>query len=189
LSRRSSVLGLNGLYDLPALVHGLGARHEHLRAEYAMLLSNAFGANRDDWPPDERTELMFFVAGITGKVGGATARRLLDDGHEVRALVHDRTKSDEWSQLGVELREGDLTDASALADALLGVEGAFLMQPAPMGVSPGFPEATALNASIVEALRHSSPPRLVVLSSVAPSRPRAWAISPRRTCWRRLWRT
>lgn len=40
------------------------------------------------------------------------------------------------------------------------------MQPTPMGVSPGFPEATALNAAIVEALRRAPPPRLVVLSSV-----------------------
>lgn len=109
---------------------------------------------------------MFFVAGITGKVGGATARKLLDDGREVRALVRDRSKAGEWSQRGVELREGDLTDASTLAGALQGVEGAFLMQPTPMGVSPDFPEATALNASIVEALRRSPPPRVVVLSSV-----------------------
>ena len=28
---------------------------------------------------------MFFVAGITGKVGGAAARRLLADGQEVRS--------------------------------------------------------------------------------------------------------
>jgi uncharacterized protein YbjT (DUF2867 family) len=109
---------------------------------------------------------MFLVAGITGKVGGATARKLLDEGREVRALVRDRTKAAEWSLRVVELREGDLTDASTLAGALQGVEGAFLMQPTPMGVSPGFPEAMALNASIVEALRRSPPPRLVVLSSV-----------------------
>lgn len=81
-------------------------------------------------------------------------------------MVRDLAKAAAWSKTGVELREGDLTDAAALADALRGVEGAFLMQPTPVGVSPGFPEATALNASIKEALRRSPPPRLVVLSSV-----------------------
>ena len=40
------------------------------------------------------------------------------------------------------------------------------MQPTPLGVSPGFPEATTLNAGIKEALRRSPPPRLVVLSAV-----------------------
>ena len=46
----AAVLGLNGLYDLPALVHGLGVSHEHLRGKYKMLLSNAFGADEDKWP-------------------------------------------------------------------------------------------------------------------------------------------
>ena len=101
-------------------------------------------------------------------MGGAAARRLLDEGCEVRALVRDRAKAAAWSRRGVELREGDLTDAIALADALRDVEGAFLMQPTPLGVSPGFPEATALDASMTEALRRSPPPRLVVLSSVGP---------------------
>ncbi len=109
---------------------------------------------------------MFFVAGITGKVGGAAARQLLADGHEVRSLVRDRAKAAEWSEKGVELREGSLVDGHALAEALRGVDGAFLMQPTPMAVSPDFPEARALNAAIVEALRRSAPPRLVVLSSV-----------------------
>ncbi len=109
---------------------------------------------------------MFFMAGITGKVGGAAARRLLADGHEVRSLVRDRAKAAEWSARGVELREGSLVDGDALAEALGGVEGAFLMQPTPFAVSPDFPEAEGLNAGIVEALRRSPPPRLVVLSSV-----------------------
>ena len=109
---------------------------------------------------------MFFVAGITGMVGGAAARRLLDEGHEVRALVRDPTRAAEWLEKGVDVHEGDLTDADALAGALRGVEGAFLMQPTPLGVSPDFPEATALNAGITEALRRSPPLRLVVLSSV-----------------------
>lgn len=109
---------------------------------------------------------MFFVAGINGNVGGAAARRLLEDGHKVRSLVRDRAKSAEWSDQEVELLQGDLTDAGALSDALRGVEGAFLMQPTPMGISPEFPEAKALNASIKEALERAPPPRLVVLSSV-----------------------
>lgn len=109
---------------------------------------------------------MFFVSGITGKVGGAAARRLLEDGFEVRALVRDSQKAAEWSQQGVDVRQGDLTDAIAVAQVLEKVDGAFLMQPTPLGVSPDFPEAKALNASFVEALRRTPPPRLVVLSSV-----------------------
>ncbi len=109
---------------------------------------------------------MFLVSGITGKVGGAVARELLEKGQKVRALARDPQKVKEWSERGVEIRRGDLTDAAALAAALEKVEGAFLMQPTPFGVSPEFPEAKALNASFVEALRRTAPPRLVILSSV-----------------------
>ena len=109
---------------------------------------------------------MVFVSGITGKIGGAAAQRLLDAGQEVRALARDPQKAAQWTQKGVEVRAGDLTDAEALASALEGVEGAFLIQPTPIGVSRDFPEARALNASFVAALGQTPPPRLVVLSSV-----------------------
>ena len=109
---------------------------------------------------------MFFVAGISGNVGGAAARSLLARGREVRALVRDPAKAQGWAGQGVDLRQGDLTDADALAAALEGVEGAFLMQPTPIGVTRDFPQAHALNDAIVAALDRSPPPRLVVLSSV-----------------------
>ena len=35
---------------------------------------------------------MYLVMGITGKVGGATARHLLNQGKQVRALVRNREK-------------------------------------------------------------------------------------------------
>jgi kynurenine formamidase len=46
----AAILGLNGLYDLPVLVNGLGAPHEHLRDEYERFLSSAFGADKSRWP-------------------------------------------------------------------------------------------------------------------------------------------
>ena len=103
-------------------------------------------------------------------MGGSAAQKLLDEGHAVRALVRDPQKAAGWSQRGVDVRQGDLTDADALAAALGGVEGAFVMQPTPVAVSPDFPEANALIASLVEALRRSPPQRLVVLSSVGSER-------------------
>ena len=38
---------------------------------------------------------MYLVMGITGNVGGATARHLLKQGKQVRALVRDRRESGE----------------------------------------------------------------------------------------------
>lgn len=109
---------------------------------------------------------MFFVSGITGRVGGATARQLLSEGRKVRAMVRDPQKAAEWVKKGVDVGKGDLDDAANVADALKGVEGAYLMMPPMMAPAPGFPEAKAIIASYVEALKKAPVPRVVALSSI-----------------------
>jgi uncharacterized protein YbjT (DUF2867 family) len=109
---------------------------------------------------------MFFVAGITGKVGGAAARLLLEEGHGVRALVRNPARAAEWVAKGVDVRQGDLNDAEALAAALEGVEGAFVMMPPNFAPQPGYPEAKAIVAALAEALDKAKPARVVALSSV-----------------------
>ena len=64
---------------------------------------------------------MYLVMGITGKVGGSTARNLLQQGKQVRALVRNREKAAKWADQGVELVDGDWNDATAIAAALKGV--------------------------------------------------------------------
>jgi len=54
---------------------------------------------------------LFFVSGITGHVGGAAARHLLEQGHAVRALARDPQKADAWADQGVDIRQGDFNDA------------------------------------------------------------------------------
>ena len=61
---------------------------------------------------------MFFVAGITGQVGGAAAQQLLKEGQKVRTLARDPDKPAPWSQGGVDVRSGDLNDAKAVAEGL-----------------------------------------------------------------------
>jgi uncharacterized protein YbjT (DUF2867 family) len=109
---------------------------------------------------------MFLVTGITGQVGGATARGLLAKGKQVRALVRDPQKAAAWASQGVELIQGDFDDSASLAQALKGVEGAYLMMPPNWNPSPGFPEAKAVVASYEQALAQSPVPRLVTLSSI-----------------------
>src|SRR6202049_497473 len=113
---------------------------------------------------------MYLVMGITGNVGGATARRLLKQGKEVRALVRDREKAAKWADQGVELVEGDWNDATAITAALKGVEGAFVMLPAVWAPSPDFKEAKEVIANYVEALTKGAPPRVVALSSMGANR-------------------
>ena len=113
---------------------------------------------------------MFLVMGITGQVGGATARHLLARGGKVRALVRDRERAAIWADRGVELVDGDWSDAAAIQRGLDGVDAAFLMLPAVWAPSPDFREARGVIANYVEALTKAPPPRIVALSSMGADR-------------------
>jgi len=113
---------------------------------------------------------MFLVMGITGKVGGATAKHLLAQGKEVRALVRHREKAAKWADQGVQLVEGDWNDSAAIEMALKGVEGAFVMLPSEWAPSPDYKEAKAVIANYVGALTRVAPPRVVALSSMGANR-------------------
>ena len=113
---------------------------------------------------------MFLVMGITGKVGGATAKHLLARGKAVRALVRSPEKAANWADQGVELIDGDWNDTAAIGRALKGVEGAFVMLPAVWAPSPDYKEAKGVIANYVEALAKAAPPRVVALSSMGANR-------------------
>jgi uncharacterized protein YbjT (DUF2867 family) len=72
---------------------------------------------------------MILLTGITGNIGGATARALLEKGVRFRALVRDLGKAASWAEQGVELVQGDLEDAESVRRALAGVDRALLVMP------------------------------------------------------------
>jgi dihydroflavonol-4-reductase len=69
--------------------------------------------------------MRFLVTGATGKVGNAVARRLVERGDEVVALVRDEAKARKLLPEGVRAARGDVTDPESLRAAAEGAEGAF----------------------------------------------------------------
>ena len=115
--------------------------------------------------------MLFCIAGITGHVGGATARHLLQHGHSVRALVRDTAKAQPWADQGVELVPGDWNNTESLTTALQGVDGAYLMMPPTATPSRDWHEAKAVVQSYRSAVDQARPGKLVLLSSFGSEQP------------------
>lgn len=64
--------------------------------------------------------MKIFMTGATGFIGGATARHLVEQGHQLTCLVRDRSKATGLEALGVELVDGDLSSRPHLAEKMAG---------------------------------------------------------------------
>ena len=75
------------------------------------------------------SKLQVLVTGVTGKQGGAVARRLIERGHTVRGITRnlesDAAKA--IAKAGVDLRRGDLLDRASIDEALKGTDAVFSM--------------------------------------------------------------
>src|SRR5689334_14691125 len=65
-----------------------------------------------------------FVTGGAGFIGEAVVRRLMARGDRVTAVVRDPSNAEELEEMGVELRQGDLSRTAAIVDAMRGAEAA-----------------------------------------------------------------
>ncbi|MBU6377439.1 MAG: NmrA family NAD(P)-binding protein [Gammaproteobacteria bacterium] len=101
---------------------------------------------------------MILLTGITGNIGGATAKALIGRGVRFRALVRDTAKAAAWAAQGVELVQGDFEDPASIARALTGVDRALLVLP-----NGEFQER--LELSFIRTARAAGLPWIIKLSS------------------------
>jgi uncharacterized protein YbjT (DUF2867 family) len=109
---------------------------------------------------------MYAITGITGKVGGAVARTLLEEGKSVRAVVRTHQKGDPWSERGCEVALAEMTDTAALTAAFAGATGVFVLLPPIFDPAPGYPEAKAVSAAVRSAIEATAPQKVVCLSTI-----------------------
>ncbi|OUL80536.1 NmrA family NAD(P)-binding protein [Paraburkholderia hospita] len=109
---------------------------------------------------------MYAITGITGKVGGALAHRLLAAGEPVRAVVRDVARAASWAERGCELAAARMEDASSLAAAFDGATGVFILPPSEFDPAPDFPEARAVIDAVSTALLKARPKKVVCLSTI-----------------------
>jgi uncharacterized protein YbjT (DUF2867 family) len=109
---------------------------------------------------------MYAITGITGKVGGATARALLAAGLPVRAVVRDPERAGAWEALGCDVAKADMREAGALAQAFADAEAVFILPPSEFDPAPGFPEARAVIQAVHSALKVARPGKVVCLSTI-----------------------
>lgn len=108
---------------------------------------------------------MYVIAGATGNVGSAAARRLIEAGEPVTVIVRTEEQARHWRGQGAEATIADLNDTPALTKALTGATGAFLLIP-PNYHAPDFLQAGRdLIASLATAVKDSGVQHTVFLSS------------------------
>jgi uncharacterized protein YbjT (DUF2867 family) len=110
---------------------------------------------------------MFVITGVTGHTGSVVATTLLAAGKPVRVVVRDAKKGEPWKAKGAEVAIAELSDRAALARALTGATGAYLLQPPFAWNATGIPaERAALSDAIAGAVADAKPKHVVLLSSV-----------------------
>lgn len=113
---------------------------------------------------EHKGNAMYTITGVTGHVGAEAAKELLQRGAPVRAVVRDPAKRETWAQRGTDTVTADFTDRAALAEALRGSDGAFVLLPTIP--TAGDAEHRLLADSIAGAVADSGVPHVVLLSSI-----------------------
>ncbi|WP_439572973.1 NmrA family NAD(P)-binding protein [Phreatobacter sp.] len=108
---------------------------------------------------------MQVVFGANGRAGGETARALMAAGEAVRVVLRRAEQAGPWTAAGAQVAIASMDDAGAVAAALDGASGAFLLNPPPVSGDP-FEQTEVIGRALAEGARRVRLPKAVVLSSI-----------------------
>lgn len=108
---------------------------------------------------------MHVVFGANGRAGGETARALIERGETVRVVLRRAEQAAPWQAKGAQVAIASMDDAGAVAAALEGASGAFLLNPPPSTGDP-FAQTEAIGTALAKGVQRARLPKAVVLSSI-----------------------
>nr|HEX4318731.1 NmrA family NAD(P)-binding protein [Kofleriaceae bacterium] len=115
---------------------------------------------------------MFAITGVTGNTGKHVALALLAAKQPVRVVLRDAAKAADWKSRGAEVAIADVGDEAALAGALAGTQGAYVLLPPPAWGHGGLvADRAAKIAAIAGAVKRAKPAQVVMLSSIGADQP------------------
>ena len=113
---------------------------------------------------------MILVTGATGFIGPKVVHALRERGHQVRALVRDRSRAGELNAWGVELVEGDVTKPETLGAAVAGAETVVHLVAILQGRPEDFEQVmTQGTRNLVAAAKDAGVGRFVLMSALGAS--------------------
>jgi uncharacterized protein YbjT (DUF2867 family) len=109
---------------------------------------------------------MYAVAGVSGNTGSVVAEELLRRGKKVRVIVRDANKGEAWKAKGAEVAVASIDDADALARALSGADGAYLLSPTSVDSNDMIARGQQVGDAFARAIERSGVKHVVFLSSI-----------------------
>jgi uncharacterized protein YbjT (DUF2867 family) len=109
---------------------------------------------------------MFAIAGVTGHTGRVVAEALQEKGQAIRVIVRDESKGAPWKGRGADVAVASLDDEGAVARALSGVRGAYVLLPPDAITTDFFGSRARMIDAIGRAAVSAGVPHLVFLSSI-----------------------
>lgn len=127
------------------------------------------------------------VFGATGKTGSAVAAKLLDRGHDVRAIVRDPSKAADLADRGAQLCVCDVNDEADVFTAVSGADGVYYCSPMAGGYERPFDVEREWAGHLVNATKSAEVKHVVFLSAMGPeSAPGSVLIETKRMAERAL---
>ncbi|HEX8044524.1 NAD(P)H-binding protein [Rhizobium sp.] len=107
---------------------------------------------------------MFAILGATGKIGRTTIAALRDRGAAVRAILRDRSKAQEFVDLGCEVAVADIADVDALSEAIDGARAVQVICPIDIRAVDARAEMLRLIETMGDALDRATPELVLAIS-------------------------